>query len=483
MARVEIDPAILAQLEAIEGVVGLSESSNEVAAGDVFVACARDDAQRQSHIDQAVSRGAVAVLLDAQATAPTQPQVPLLYVPKLAAQRGALAAAFYDDPSQQIQCVGITGTNGKTSIAHHVCSLSNALGTPSGYSGTLGWGSLQALMPSAVTTAAAVTLQRQFANFRQLGLQRAAVEISSHALDQQRAAALHLNVGVFSNLTRDHLDYHGSMEHYAAAKAKMFTTWPLQLAVINADDDMGRKLLTCARASEVLSYGSSGDIAWRATAVRKGMHVLFDTPWGRLESTLPVAAEFAVANIAAAIGVLLGSGHCVQDLAHALEQMQSVPGRMQVVAGAYGTPKVIVDYAHTPDALEKVLGQLAAHCRGKLICVVGCGGNRDRGKRPQMAQTAAQYADRLWFTSDNPRDESPDRILQDMLRGLTTAKQEKTQTLEDRGAAITAAVQSAGVDDVVVIAGKGHEQHQEIAGVQYPFSDVAYVENLFKENS
>ena len=207
----------------------------------------------------------------------------------------------------------------------------------------------------SMTTPAPVTLQKRFAAFREQGVDRVARGQLSR-LDQDRARDVHFDVGVFSNLTRDHLDYHQTMEKYAAAKSKMFTTWPLKLAVINADDEMGRKLIGCVRASEVLSYGASGDISWRAASVRRGMHVLFDTPWGRIESTLPVAAEFAVANVAAAIGVLLGSGHAITDLGDALARMRTVPGRLEVVAGAHGTPKVVVDYAHTPDARKSANG-------------------------------------------------------------------------------------------------------------------------------
>ena len=481
--RLDFDASVLQQLRDIKEATGLSEVSGDVCPGDIFVACSQHNDQRERHIAQAIEAGAVGLVIDEQSKSPLDTAVPVIRVADLAATRGILASQFYGDPSANIECVGITGTNGKTSIAYHVSDLTNALGKRGGYCGTLGSGLLGSLTLGAMTTPPPVTLQKQFAHFREQGVERVALEVSSHALDQNRARDVRFDVGVFSNLTRDHLDYHKTMEQYAAAKAKMFTTWPLKLAVINADDDMGRKLIGCVRASEVLSYGGSGDISWRATSVRRGMHVLFDTPWGRLESTLPLAAEFAVANVAAAIGVLLGSGHAITDLGDALTRMRTVPGRMEVVAGAYGTPKVVVDYAHTPDALKKVLTGLAAQCRGRLICVVGCGGNRDRGKRPEMAEAASNLSDHLWLTSDNPRDEAPADILQDMLSGLSAQQRQRTSTVEDRGAAIAQAVGSASVDDLVVIAGKGHEDTQEIAGVKYPFSDVAHVENMFKEKA
>lgn len=481
--QLSFDASVLQQLRDISEATGLSEVSGDVSPGDVFIACSQNSEQRHGHIDQAIQAGAVGLVIDEQAKAPLNARLPVIRVADLAARRGLLASQFYEDPTADIECVGVTGTNGKTSIAYHVSDLTNALGKRGGYSGTLGSGSPGSLTLGSMTTPPPVTLQRQFAHFREQGMERVALEVSSHALDQNRARDVHFDVGVFSNLTRDHLDYHQTMEKYAAAKAKMFTTWPLKLAVINADDDMGRKLIGCVRASEVLSYGASGDISWRATPVRRGMHVLFDTPWGRLESTMPIAVEFAVANVAAAIGVLLGSGHAITDLGRALTRMRTVPGRMEVVPGAYGTPKVVVDYAHTPDALEKVLTGLAAQCRGRLICVVGCGGNRDRGKRPEMAQVASNLSDHLWLTSDNPRDEAPADILHDMLSGLSMEQRQHASAVEDRGAAIAQAVRTASVDDLVVIAGKGHEDTQEIAGVKYPFSDVAYVENMFKENA
>ncbi len=459
---------------------GISTNSKKVKKNFIFFAIKGNKLNGEKFISEAVNKGACVIVCSNNSKIKRK-DVLIIKKKKIRFFLSELASKFYKLKPKNI--IAVTGTNGKTSIAYHIANLSSLLGTRCGYSGTLGWGELDALAHSHMTTAPPVALQKQFAEFATLGVQRVALEVSSHALDQDRAANIHLNVGVFSNLTRDHLDYHRTPERYAAAKAKLFSAWPLKLAVINADDELGCRLIACARASEVLSYGMSGDISWRATSIRKGMHVLFDTPWGRLECALPVAAEFAIANVAAAIGVLLGSGCSLQALGDALEQLVTVPGRMQVVDGAYGTPKVIIDYAHTPDAVSKVLASLASQCRGRLICVVGCGGNRDRGKRPEMAQAAASLSDVLWFTSDNPRDEDPELILQDMLGGLSTEQRRTVNTVADRGAAITAAIESANSEDLVVIAGKGHESTQEIAGVKYPFNDGAFVKNLFEENA
>jgi UDP-N-acetylmuramoyl-L-alanyl-D-glutamate--2,6-diaminopimelate ligase len=480
-----VAPTLLStqQIRQIKGVIGLSEESSQVRHGDIFVACARDLSQRSEHIKQAAEKGAVGFIVDAQAPELELYGLPVVKIASLALQRGALAAEFYAYPSNGLECVGVTGTNGKTSIAYHVANLSNLLGIDSGYSGTLGNGVLGQLSPSSMTTPPPVTLQRLLAGFKHQGLQRAAFEISSHALDQDRAKHVELNVGVFSNLTRDHLDYHQSMEKYAEAKTKLFTSWPLKLAVINADDELGRRLITCCRADEVISFGAAGDIAWRATGVRRGMHVLFDTPWGRLEAALPVAADFAIANVAAAIGVLLGLGHGIDEVSQALPRLQPIPGRMQVIDGDFGTPKVIVDFAHSPDALKKVLAALAAQCRGRLVCVVGCGGDRDQGKRAAMGSVAVNGSDQVWFTSDNPRSEVPQQIIQDMQGDLSAQQLAKVNVLVDRGAAISHAIADASSDDVVLIAGKGHENTQEIHGIKHAFSDIEFVEKLFKENA
>ena len=474
---------VLGQIRSLPQARGLTESSLSVEAGDVFVACAQNEDARLQHMETASQAGAVAFVIDAQAQHFDNQSLPTFQMDQLARQRGGLAAAFYEDPSREMTCIGVTGTNGKTSIAYHFADLGNLLEVPTGYSGTLGWGALQDLVDSAMTTASPVLLQKQLAAMAHRGMKQIALEVSSHALDQDRVQAVHMDVGVFSNLTRDHLDYHGSMEKYAEAKMKLFTDWPLKLAVINAEDALGRKLIRCARAEEIVSFGPGGDISWKAVPAPGGMQVVFATPWGHLNSTLPIAADFAVANVAAAIGVLLGCGHALEPLETALSQLSTVPGRLQVAGDHPGMPKVVVDYAHTPDALDKVLAALSKLAPKQLICIVGCGGNRDQGKRPEMARVVARWADRAWFTSDNPRDEDPEAILRDMLSGLTTQQQRSVCVEQNRAGAIAQAIQSAGSEDVILIAGKGHESTQEIAGTKYPFSDAEVVREFMKENA
>lgn len=455
---------------------GLCEDSRNVRPGDIFVAASANHEARAVHVDQAIAAGAVAVLVPDQPTEGAS--VPVVAVSDLAVRRSELAARFYGHPSKDVCCLGITGTNGKTSIAFHLTDLSQRLGVTSGYCGTLGWGELGHLRATQLTTPSAVALQEYLAAMRSDGVTRIAMEVSSHALDQGRVAAVHFEVAVFSNLTRDHLDYHKTVEAYKAAKAKLFQQWPLNTAVINSDDPVGRELLCTSRAREVISYGKHGDVSWHSQVVRRGMQVKFSTPWGSSETIMPVAAEFAVANVAAAMAALLSLGHSLREVTDAVACMTPVPGRMQVIDAGSPYPRVIVDYAHTPDALEKTLAALRPQCRGELICLVGCGGDRDRGKRGQMGLAAVKGSDRVWFTSDNPRSEDPSAIIHDMLEPLKTPDSSRVYRQADRAKAIAEAIESAGADDILLIAGKGHEQTQEINGEFLPFSDCAIVDQL-----
>ncbi len=462
-------------------VSGISEDSRTVQPGDLFIAASKLPEQRVLHVQEALAAGAAAVLVPEPMN--LQAPVPVVPLGDLAARRSEIASRYHQHPSSELCCIGITGTNGKTSIAWHITDLSQRLGVSAGYCGTLGWGALDQLQPSQLTTPSAVALQGYLAAMQTRGASRVAMEVSSHALDQGRVAAVQFDVAVFSNLSRDHLDYHQTVEAYKDAKAKLFQHWPLAAAVINSNDPVGREFVCTSRANEVISYGTHGDVSWHSQAVRQGMRVTFSTPWGRTETVMPVAAEFAVANVAAAMAVLLSLGHSLHRVTEAVEIMAPVPGRMQVVDGGSKWPRVVVDYAHTPDAVEKALAALRPQCRGDLICVVGCGGDRDRGKRAQMGHAAAKGSDRAWFTSDNPRSEDPERILDDMVRSLGGPKLERVRSEVNRAQAIAAALASACPDDVVLIAGKGHEQTQEINGQFLPFSDFAVVHEIQNENS
>ncbi len=453
-------------LDALD-VTGLAEHQDEVEPGFAYLAVASPE-QALVYARAAVANGAVLVLAEQALPAPLP--VPVLVIPRLAAQRGELASRFYGDPSRRMTCVGVTGTNGKTSVAYHLAQLSGAMAEPAGYSGTLGWGRVEALAEAATTTANAVALQRQLAGLLSQGCLRAMLEVSSHALSQGRADAVAFKVGVFTNLTRDHLDYHHTMEAYGAAKARLFQDWSLDLAVLNADDEFARELAGKLRAP-VVTYGHAGDWRWHLSdAPDGGVNVEWVSPVGPLRTTLAVGAEFVVANLTAALATLAGLGHDRSQLQDALAALGPVPGRMQVVPGGQDKPRVIVDYAHTPDALHKALDALRSRTRGRLVCVFGCGGDRDEGKRPLMGEVAGELADHVVLTSDNPRSEDPERIIEAIAAGVGETAH---CVIPDRAAAIAAAIQSAAGDDVVLVAGKGHEDYQELADRRVPFDDCA----------
>lgn len=458
-------------------VQGMAEDSREVAEGDVFLAMQGAVVDGHEHAADAVARGAVAVIAERALPALG---VPVAVLPELRQQRGAMAARFFGDPGRHLYCVGVTGTNGKTSIAHYLADLATRLGRPAGYLGTIGWGRVGELTPARLTTEDPVTVQRRLASLRQHGCRWAVLEASSHALDQERIREVPFRTAVFSNLSRDHLDYHQSLEAYGAAKARLFH-WPgLELAVLNVDDDFGRELAgSLAAGVERITYGRDGDVRWSDLELSDaGAAGLWHTPWGQARFTLPVQAEFSVANVAAALAVLCHHGAGLDDVVQAAVELAPVPGRMERFT-APGRPVVVVDFAHTPDALEKVLMALRPATPGRLICVFGCGGDRDAGKRPLMAAAAERQADELWLTSDNPRSEDPERILADMLTGLSG--QAPAHACADRRQAICRAVSSAAAGDTVLVAGKGHEDYQEIRGQRRPFSDRALAAQLVEE--
>lgn len=466
---------------------GLAEHTAEIAPGFAFICVAANAATLLQHCEAAVTGGAVALLCDAQAI-PAQKLfglAPVIPVQDLRSERGALAARFYADPSATQLCVGITGTNGKTSVAYHLADISTRLGKPMGYSGTLGWGTLDELHIADMTTGNAVALQRHLACMRDAGMSRVALEVSSHALDQDRAAAVHFDYAIFTNLSRDHLDYHGSVEAYAAAKQKLFTRWPLKMAVINVDDEFGVRLASDC-ASPVVTYGKAGDWSWQTDLLVEqgdGLAVTWQTPCGDYQAQLPVVADFAIANITAAMATLVAMGHSADEVFASLSDLRWVPGRLEVVAAPAQGPTVVVDYAHTPDALTKVLAALRPFCRGQLICVIGCGGDRDTGKRPLMGAAAAHGSDQVWLTSDNPRSESAADIIAAMQAGIAAADNIAVHICEDRKEAIRYALAAAKRADVVLVAGKGHEDYQEIDGQRLPFDDRLVVQQTLQERS
>ena len=406
-------------------------------------------------------------------------QVPHLAVEGLQKRLGAIADFIYGSPSQALWMVGVTGTNGKTSCAHWIGQALDACGRRAGILGTLGNGLIGGLAPATHTTPDAPALQELLQQFKSAGAKAVAMEVSSHGLEQGRVSGIKFDVALFTNLTRDHLDYHHTMAAYGQAKAKLFS-WPgLRTAVINADDPFGQSLIDAARArargARLLTYGlAAADVAATDLGMSgDGIAVKVNTPWGKAEFTSPMVGTFNAQNLLGVLGVLLASDVPLDVATVALARLQPPAGRMQRLGGT-DRPLVVVDYAHTPDALEKVLTALrpAVATPGELMCVFGCGGERDRGKRPEMGRVAAQIADRVIVTSDNPRSEDPEAIANAIARGVRDEGNRRWTIEVDRFDAIRNAIGAARLGDVVLIAGKGHELYQERDGVRTAFSDA-----------
>lgn len=469
---------ILDRLETL-GVVptGVADDSRQVEPGDVFLAYPGDLADGRQYIADAIERGALAVLWqpDGKFTWNSALTVSNLSVEALRPLAGPLAHAVYGHPSEALSLIAVTGTNGKTTISQ---CIAQAYPKPCAIIGTLGAGFPGGLIETGFTTPEATTLMRYLAKFRQDGALACALEASSIGIEEGRINGARVDVAVFTNFTRDHLDYHGSMAAYAAAKEKLFA-WPrLRTAIINLDDDFGLKLMRETSAMRVLGYGIGE--ARRDFPALVRAEGLIDTPFGqRFTLVLPngratvdsaLIGRYNISNLLAVAAVLHDAGVQPSEVARRLSELTAPPGRMERVGGL-GEPLVIIDYCHTPDALDNALTTLravAAARAGQLSVVFGCGGDRDQGKRPQMGELAAAKADRVLVTSDNPRSEAPQAIIDDILAGMTSANVEI-----DRAAAIRRAVLEADVRDVILLAGKGHESYQEIAGVRHPFSDVA----------
>jgi len=468
----------------------LHADTRSLAAGDAFFAYAVDGADNRPFIDGALERGAAAVLVQPEGYGGTVDPATTLAVPALNELAGSIASVWYGDPSDTMLAIGITGTNGKTSCSQWISATLTALGTRCAIIGTLGTGLPGQLVHTGFTTPDAPQLQRSLARLRDAGAQAVAMEVSSHALHQGRVNGTAFDIAVFTNLTQDHLDYHGTFEAYEAAKARLFA-WPeLRAAVINRDDPAGRRLLASTQGrARTIAYGldetgtSQQDApqadAWlvaskvRATATGTAFH-LATSDWGNAEAEVQTLGGFNVANLLGVLGALLAADVPFDAALAELAKLQPVNGRMQRLGGRLQNdePLVVIDYAHTPDALEKTLEALrpmAAARGGQLICMFGCGGDRDATKRPLMGAIAEKTADGVVVTSDNPRGEDPQSIIEQIVAGMKDAS--KARRIEDRASAILQAIRGAAREDVIVLAGKGHEATQEIMGKKRAFSD------------
>ena len=465
---------------------GLALDSREVKSGDLFIALKGAQTDGAKYIAQAVDRGAAAILVEEgkvaeEFSSAVATSVPVIVVANLAEYVSDIAGEFYANPSRQMAVTAITGTNGKTTCAQLLANLFELLGEPAGYVGTIGYGSAsvepqvdsEGTQSGVLTTPDAIAMQRILAQLHNAGARRVAIEASSHGLVQRRIAGLQIDTAIFTNLTRDHLDYHGDLNNYAAAKSRLFAMSGLKHAVINLDDNVGRLILAnLDPAVDGITYSFENHTAdihcdrieLGAAAIRAEIV----TPWGRGRLVSSLLGKFNLANLLAVIGAAGMQGFKLDDILSAVSKLNAVPGRMELV-DASDRPSVVVDYAHTPDALDKALRALRNECRGKLWVVFGCGGDRDKGKRAEMGKVADMLADHVVVTSDNPRSEPPQQIIDQVLLGIS-----RTVIAEaDRRDAIRNTIDAAAVDDIILIAGKGHEAYQIVGASRLPFSDQA----------
>ena len=475
-------------------VTGLSTNSQDVKPGDIFIALNGLNMSGHDFIDQAIDKGAVAVFADTDETFSFRYQLntQVFFIPNLAVHLSQMASGFYREPSQQLSVVGITGTNGKTSCSHFVASLVSGVGRQGAVIGTLGYGPYphsyeRPLVETGFTTPDAIQLQSCLADLQAQAVDLVALEVSSHALSQCRADSVAFNVAVLTNLSRDHLDFHQDMLSYAKAKRKLFSFSCLDAAIINIDDEFGLGISEELPSHIVsLSYSlknSEADIyAYQTSYKASSIETLVKTPYGEGSLQLPFVGQFNLSNALAALGALLVSGYALRDLLRAFSTVPMIPGRMEVVScsglAVDEDPLVVVDYAHTPEALELALTTLRDHCTGHIWCVFGCGGDRDHGKRATMGRIAHQLADQIIVTSDNPRSELAEQIIDDILLGIEDMQGVFVE--QDRSAAIAFAVQHATQSDVILIAGKGHEQFQLINNEKISFSDIVVAESFLK---
>lgn len=452
-------------------VTGIANDSREVRSGDLFVAYPGEQSDGRDYISQAIKNGASAILYEPNDFNNTLPNdIPCIAIENLKERQGEIAAEFYDDPTKSLTTIGVTGTNGKTTVTQFI---SQALIKPRcGVIGTLGYGFAPDITPASLTTPDAIQLQKYCHELKTQGAEAIALEVSSHGLVQQRVKGVHFDIAVFTNITREHLDYHGDMNAYKKAKKMLFEQPGLKHAVINIDDEFGVELAnTFSKTLNVITYSIKKPATISVPELHPeshGFNLMLATPNGTGQLQTPLLGYFNVSNLLAVMAVLHLQEVPLQQAIQSLSELTTVPGRMQTLGGD-DKPLVVIDYAHTPDALSHALETLQMHSRGRLWCVFGCGGDRDRGKRAQMATVAERSSDCVIITSDNPRSESPEQIFDDIRRGFS--KPDDVYMEPDRAQAIAHAIQQATVDDVILIAGKGHEDYQLIGHERFPFSD------------
>lgn len=475
-------------------VENMTIDSRQIEADDLFVAVNGHAVDGRGFIPAAIHAGATAVLAEAENIAKhgdivEQDGIVIIYFKQLNQYLSAIANRFYAQPDTRLKLLAVTGTNGKTTISQLLAQWANLIGYNAGVMGTTGNGLLNSLIPAVNTTGNAIEIPHVLHDLVDQGADFAAMEISSHGLVQGRVKALQFVASIFTNLSRDHLDYHGDMANYADAKKCLFTEHQAGIPVINADDDIGLSWLAdLPNAVAVvtdkarLGEGYQGQALWLTDVAysTQGVNISFDSSWGAGQFTAPLVGSFNVSNLLLALATLLALGHSIDTLIAVAPRLTAVIGRMEVFQRS-DKPMVVVDYAHTPDALEKALQALRVHCQGKLWCIFGCGGDRDTGKRPMMAEISERLADQIIITDDNPRTEAPAAIVSDMLQGLVLPQQ--AQVIHDRKLACTYAIEHAQANDIILLAGKGHEDYQVLADRIIHYSDRETVQALFGETA
>ncbi len=456
---------------------GITDDSRKVTRDDLFLAWPGLNHDGRVFIGEAAGRCA-AVVCEEPAPRVTV-DVPVIAIEGLREKIGDIASRFFGNPSSVLNVVAVTGTNGKTSVTHYIAEAAQLLNRQCGIVGTLGSGVPGSMASVGLTTPDAITMQSCLASLLEQGCSMVALEASSAGLDQGRLNGTSIDVAVFTNLTHEHLEYHGSFDHYLKSKLRLFA-WPqLRAAVFNKDDPHGAEVAAVSSSIQSISYGLTRTADVYATSVEQhaaGSSFQMHTPWGQAGVRSPLLGRFNIGNLLAAASVLGVLGFDIQEIAGVLSDLGNVVGRMHTVSEP-GQPLAVVDYAHTPDALAKALVAIREHCSGEVWCVFGCGGDRDTGKRPLMGSVASRLADHVVVTDDNPRGEDPASIANDIVAGAENS--ENTECLFPRERAIVHAIGSAQIDDVVLIAGKGHETYQEIGGRRQPYSDFDVVERCF----
>ncbi len=450
--------------------------SRQVEPGSLFFAIPGETGDGRNHITEALERGASAVSYEKrQAGLPDLDKgaVPFIAVDDLRSKISVIAARYYGHPSRHLDLVGVTGTNGKTTFTFLLAQAFELLGRKCGVMGTIGNGYVNAIHKSLLTTGNAIEVQKQLAMFLDDKAQVVCMEVSSHALAQDRVSGVDFDIAVFTNLSQDHLDYHGTHSRYAAAKKKLFMSGDLDLIVVNHDDALGRDILRAHSAHRSITYGLEGGQVVPSNLLVDVDGIHFDIHWAdqTLHFFSPLLGKINVPNLLAVIACLLGCGTTIDEIQNILPHLSPPPGRMELFGTTTAAPKVVVDYSHTPDSLQKALMSLRPLTQGRITVVFGCGGERDTTKRAQMGHIAEQYADRIILTDDNPRTESSKEIIRQIRFGIDGA----VDIIPDRRQAIGEAICRSRSEDVVLVAGKGHEETQITCDGVIPFSDRAVV--------